>query len=63
MYEDLEGNDWASFLRDWDRTLLAANRPETTRYHRLLAAAQLAKYLAVDHRTRPRTIRRRIRPW
>jgi integrase/recombinase XerC len=38
--------DWSGFLRDWDRTLRDANRPETTRYNYLLAAAQLARYLA-----------------
>src|SRR5689334_22273177 len=37
---------WAGFLRDWDRTLRAANHPGTTRYNYLLAAAQLARYLA-----------------
>jgi integrase/recombinase XerC len=36
---------WAGYLRDWDRTLRAANHPETTRYNYLLAAAQLARYL------------------
>jgi hypothetical protein len=30
---------WAGFLRDWDRSLRAANHPETTRYNFLLAAA------------------------
>jgi hypothetical protein len=37
---------WAGYLRDWDRTLRAANYPEATRYNYLLAAAQLARYLA-----------------
>ncbi|MER7077274.1 Phage integrase, N-terminal SAM-like domain [Saccharopolyspora kobensis] len=37
---------WAGYLRDWDRSLRSANRPETTRYNYLLAAAQLARYLA-----------------
>ncbi|MEU7842668.1 phage integrase N-terminal SAM-like domain-containing protein [Micromonospora sp. NPDC049114] len=37
---------WAGYLRDWDRTLRAGNYPETTRYNYLLAAAQLARYLA-----------------
>ncbi|MCK2241842.1 MULTISPECIES: tyrosine-type recombinase/integrase [unclassified Crossiella] len=37
---------WASFLRDWDRTLRAGNYPATTRYNYLLAAVQLARYLA-----------------
>src|SRR3954453_21359480 len=41
----LDGGDWAGFLRDWDRTLRAANHPETTRYNYLLAVAQLARYL------------------
>ncbi|AHH98520.1 tyrosine-type recombinase/integrase [Kutzneria albida] len=36
---------WASYLRDWDRNLRSRNRPETTRYNYLLAAAQLARYL------------------
>jgi integrase/recombinase XerC len=40
------GGDWPGFLRDWDRSLRAANHPETTRYNYLLAAAQLARYLA-----------------
>src|SRR3954469_16749685 len=38
--------NWVSFLRDWDRTLRSGNYPETTRYNYLLAAAQLARYLA-----------------
>jgi integrase/recombinase XerC len=37
---------WAGFLRDWDRTLRAANRPVTTRYNYLIAAVQLGRYLA-----------------
>ncbi|SDM72401.1 phage integrase N-terminal SAM-like domain-containing protein [Allokutzneria albata] len=37
---------WAGFLRDWDRSLRSANYPETTRYNYLLAAVQLARYLA-----------------
>lgn len=41
------GSVWAGFLRDWDRTLRAGNYPETTRYNYVLAATQLAKYLAV----------------
>ncbi|MFI1994968.1 tyrosine-type recombinase/integrase [Actinoplanes sp. NPDC020271] len=45
LCDGLEKGDWAGFLRDWDRTLRSANRPETTRYNYLLAAAQLAKYL------------------
>ena len=32
-------------LRDWDRSLRAGNRPETTRYNYVLAASQLADYL------------------
>src|SRR3712207_41458 len=43
---------WAGFLRDWDRTLRAGNHPATTRYNYLLAAAQLARYLA-DHSPDP----------
>ncbi|HWE88900.1 MAG TPA: tyrosine-type recombinase/integrase [Pseudonocardiaceae bacterium] len=39
-------NTWTGFLRDWDRTLRSGNYPETTRYNYLLAAAQLARYLA-----------------
>jgi integrase/recombinase XerC len=38
--------DWSGFLRDWDRSLRAGNYPATTRYNYLLAAAQLARYLA-----------------
>lgn len=37
---------WAGFLRDWDRSLRAGNYPPTTRYNYLLAASQLASYLA-----------------
>ncbi|GIF23402.1 hypothetical protein BJ973_000240 [Actinoplanes tereljensis] len=44
----LDGSPWVSLLRDWDRTLRAANHPETTRYNYLLAAAQLARYLRSD---------------
>jgi site-specific recombinase XerD len=39
---------WAGFLTDWDRSLRSGNYPQTTRYNYLLAAAQLARYLA-DH--------------
>jgi integrase/recombinase XerC len=46
LCEGLEKGDWAGFLRDWDRALRAGNHPETTRYNYLLAAAQLARYLA-----------------
>jgi integrase/recombinase XerC len=35
---------WAGFLRDWDRSLRAANHPETTRYNYLLAAAKLSRF-------------------
>jgi integrase/recombinase XerC len=38
--------DRSGFLRDWGRSLRAGNYPETTRYNSLLAAAQLARYLA-----------------
>ncbi|MFB9909651.1 phage integrase N-terminal SAM-like domain-containing protein [Allokutzneria oryzae] len=37
---------WVGFLRDWDRSLRSANYPETTRYNYLLAAVQLARFLA-----------------
>jgi integrase/recombinase XerC len=37
---------WAGFLVDWERTLRSGNYPQTTRYNYLLAAAQLARYLA-----------------
>jgi site-specific recombinase XerD len=40
------GQIWSTYLRDWDRSLRSANHPETTRYNYLLAAAQLARYLA-----------------
>jgi site-specific recombinase XerD len=46
LCENLKDGDWAGFLKDWDRSLRAANHPETTRYNYLLAAAQLARYLA-----------------
>jgi hypothetical protein len=39
---------WSGYLRDWDRTLRAANHPETTRYRYLLAAAQLGRYLGTE---------------
>jgi hypothetical protein len=39
---------WAGYLREWDRTLRAANHPETTRYSYLLAASQLGRYLALE---------------
>lgn len=45
LMADIDRN-WASYLKDWDRTLRAGNYPETTRYNYLLAAAQLARYLA-----------------
>ena len=63
LCKGLDGGDWAGFLRDWDRSLRAANHPETTRYNYLLAAAQLARYLA-DHpnRTYDGRPRRRTRP-
>lgn len=37
---------WSGYLRDWDRVLRSGNYPETTRYNYILAAAQLAAYLA-----------------
>jgi integrase/recombinase XerC len=37
---------WAAFLVDWDRSLRSGNYPPTTRYNYLLAATQLARYLA-----------------
>ncbi|MCF2530851.1 tyrosine-type recombinase/integrase, partial [Yinghuangia soli] len=42
------GPTWTGFLRDWDRCLRSAGHPETTRYNYLLAAAQLARYLAEE---------------
>jgi site-specific recombinase XerD len=39
---------WADMLRDWDRSLRAGNYPPTTRYIYLLAAAQLAVFLAME---------------
>jgi site-specific recombinase XerD len=36
---------WAVLLRDWERSLRAANHPETTRYNYVLAASQLAAHL------------------
>jgi integrase len=35
-------------LADWDRSLRAGNYPATTRYNYLLAASQLARFLAAD---------------
>ncbi|WP_326594816.1 phage integrase N-terminal SAM-like domain-containing protein [Streptomyces sp. NBC_01803] len=37
---------WSGFVRDWERSLRAGNYPQTTRYNYLLAACQLARYLA-----------------
>jgi site-specific recombinase XerD len=37
---------WAGFLRDWERSLRSANYPVSTRYNYVLAASQLARYLA-----------------
>jgi len=39
---------WAGMLRDRDRSLRAGNYPQTTRYNYLLAASQLARYLATE---------------
>ena len=39
---------WSFMLRDWDRSLRAGNYPATTRYNYLLAAAQLAAFLATE---------------
>src|SRR4051794_21338053 len=39
---------WGGFLVDWERSLRSGNYPETTRYNYLLAAAQLARYLAAE---------------
>ena len=39
---------WVGYLRDWDRTLRAANHPDTTRHNYLLAAAQLGRYLSAE---------------
>jgi site-specific recombinase XerD len=36
---------WLSLLQDWERSLVAGNYPQTTRYNYLLAAAQFARYL------------------
>jgi site-specific recombinase XerD len=46
LCSDVPDGEWAGFLRDWDRSLRAANHPETTRYNYLLAVAQLAGFLA-----------------
>ncbi|MEU7875164.1 hypothetical protein [Dactylosporangium sp. NPDC049140] len=54
--------DWSGFLRDWDRSLRAGNYPETTRYNYLLAAAQLARYLAEYSPTRTPTTPPKTRP-
>jgi site-specific recombinase XerD len=39
---------WVGFLRDWHRCLRSANHPATTRYNYLLAAVQLARFLAAQ---------------
>lgn len=36
---------WRSYVEEWDRSLRAANRPETTRYNYELAVTQLADFL------------------
>ncbi|MCU7730715.1 site-specific integrase [Actinoplanes sp. KI2] len=41
----LNETDWGGLIRDWDRSLRAANHPETTRYNYLIAVVQLARYL------------------
>lgn len=46
LWSDLEPPAWSVLLRDWERSLRAANHPESTRYNYLLAARQLADYLA-----------------
>lgn len=40
------GPAWVGLLSDWDRSLRAGNYPATTRYNYLLAASQLARFLA-----------------
>jgi integrase/recombinase XerC len=37
---------WSTFLDDWDRSLRAANKPQTTRYNYELAVTQFADFLA-----------------
>ncbi|GAA3357947.1 tyrosine-type recombinase/integrase [Saccharopolyspora gregorii] len=37
--------EWAGFVRDWDRSLRAAGKPETTRYNYLLAVVQLGRHV------------------
>ncbi|WP_243659280.1 tyrosine-type recombinase/integrase [Tamaricihabitans halophyticus] len=39
---------WCSYLDEWDRSLRARNRPQTTRYNYQLAVTQLAEFLRVD---------------
>jgi integrase/recombinase XerC len=46
LTDGLAESTWGVLLRDWDSSLRAANHPETTRYNYLLAAAQLARFLA-----------------
>lgn len=52
---------WSGYLRDWDRSLRSVNHPETTRYNYVLAAAQLARYLADANAQRRGVARRRDR--
>ncbi|WP_409464422.1 tyrosine-type recombinase/integrase [Amycolatopsis sp. GA6-003] len=39
---------WRSYVEEWDRSLRAANRPHTTRYHYELAVTQFADFLGGD---------------
>ena len=48
LLANLQSHIWSDLLRDWGRFLRAANRPESTQYNYLLAACQLAAYLASE---------------
>jgi hypothetical protein len=37
---------WRSYVEEWDRSLRATNRPQTTRYNYELAVTQFADFLA-----------------
>lgn len=46
--------DWSRYLDDWDRSLRAANKPQTTRYNYELAVTQLADFLTDPHQAHTR---------
>jgi hypothetical protein len=58
LLANVQSRSWKDLLCDSERFLRAANRSESTRYGYLLAACQLAAYLADENaglRTGPRS--------